>query len=303
MFQFRHINRLKYPQKHVLICEDDLHCQKGVIEHFASIFGPQTEVQFSVVPGALAAAAIISSVKIDVIILDHDMPQGNGIDLLNWLKSKNLSIPVITFSGIQQNNANMIVAGATHLFSKPEVMAGKADYLIRQLLELNVGVAETYINTVSPTNPTMARYWVAPHLLVGGNICDQKDWEHLTRDFSIGSVINVDGHTDKDKQIDNLLELPVQDDGNPFPADYVRQAVKFAQQHSDRPIYLHCHVGASRSPHFAYAVLRGCNKMTSEDALTKVCQAVPDYYQWGFNQHHASYLKSIEDALQGWDGQ
>jgi CheY-like chemotaxis protein len=136
-FQFRHINRLTYPQKHVLICEDDLVQQKRILEHFANIFEPQGTVQFSVVPGALMAAGIITSVSVDLIILDHDMPQGNGKDLIEWLKKNNNTTPIITFSGIPYNNTNMISYGAHHLFGKEEVIGGKADDLIKKILQLN----------------------------------------------------------------------------------------------------------------------------------------------------------------------
>lgn len=134
MFHFRHINRKTYPQKHILICEDDLTNQSDILNHFLRSFEPQGLVQFSVVPGGLAAAGIIQYCKVDLIILDHDMPEGNGLDLLDWMKKHNYKIPVITFSGIQENNCNMITHGANYLFSKGDVIAGYADSLIEQLL-------------------------------------------------------------------------------------------------------------------------------------------------------------------------
>ena len=83
------------------------------------------------------AAAIIGSCSVDVILLDHDMPQGNGADLLNWMKKTGRSIPVITFSGIPQNNQIMGTLGATYAyFQKEDVIGGKADDLIRGLVKL-----------------------------------------------------------------------------------------------------------------------------------------------------------------------
>lgn len=137
MFHFRHHNRAKYPQKHILICEDDLMQQKRVLEHFSTIFEPGGDVQFSVVPGALMAASIISSTTVDVIILDHDMPQGNGTDLINWLKNTGRDIPIITFSGIPQNNQNMGLLGAKYAsFQKEDVICGRVDDLIRDLVKI-----------------------------------------------------------------------------------------------------------------------------------------------------------------------
>jgi CheY-like chemotaxis protein len=136
-FQFRHHNRFIYPQKHILVIEDTLDCQRGILDHFATVFNSQGITQFSVVPGALAASAIISSgLKIDIILLDHDLPEGNGTDFLNWMKEKALTIPVITFSGIPQNNTNMMALGATHLFDKGAVIRGEADAIIKGILGL-----------------------------------------------------------------------------------------------------------------------------------------------------------------------
>lgn len=305
MFQFRHHNRLIYPQKHVLICEDDLSCQRNILDHFNQVFDHQGIVQFSVVCGGIAAASIMSSVKIDAILLDHDMPEGNGTDLLNWMKEKQLNIPVITFSGIPQNNTNMMVLGATHLFGKGEVIEGAADELLKEILGLKTGIAEHYMNTVSLQTSPMVRYWITKKILVGGNITSADDWSRLKRIHGIKAVINVDGgHSERAYGIDDLFEFHVNDEGDPFPVEYVREVVKFAKKHSDHPIYVHCHVGASRSPHFVYAILRGLHKMSKEDALATVMAALPyDYHRWGFNSHTASYVKSIEEALANWDVQ
>ena len=302
MFQFRHHNRLKYPQKHILICEDDLTQQKRILEHFLTIFEPQGDVQFSVVPGALMAAAIISSVKVDLIILDHDLPQGNGSDLLAWLAQQNNTTPVITFSGIPQNNLHMGNLGATYFsFGKEDVISGKSDILIKRLLKMNSGIAEYYTNTISPNNPVLPRYWITPNILVGGNIIDWTDWEHLRDTFGITAVLNADPRPDP-PNIPNYLCCPVNDDGMGFPKEIIQQIVAFASQYKDASIYVHCHLGYSRSPHYVYTILRTCYKMSKEDALSKVLSALPSPgHHWGFNQHTANYMKSIEDTLKEMD--
>lgn len=136
MFQDRHWNRQKFPSKHVLVCEDDTSCQSRMAKHFSETFEPQGTVQFSFVPGGRAAAGVILWTPIDLVILDHDMPNGNGADLIHWMKAHKYGMPVITFSGIPQNNATMMNLGASHRFHKEEVIAGKADPLIRQILGL-----------------------------------------------------------------------------------------------------------------------------------------------------------------------
>lgn len=136
-FTLQLINRSTFPNKHILICEDDIHNQMVLLTHFRKVFSPQGEVQVSVVPGGMMAAALMQSFKIDLIILDHDMPFGNGVEFLTWMKENNLSIPVITASGIDSNNDRLMDNGATYKFSKDQVSSGKADETICGILGIS----------------------------------------------------------------------------------------------------------------------------------------------------------------------
>lgn len=302
MFKYRHVARQTYPQKHILICEDDLTCQKRILEHLLSIFDPQGIVQFSIVCGAIHAASIISNTKIDLIILDHDMPQGNGTDLLNWLKDKH-NIPVITFSGIPYNNVNMMTLGAHHLYQKEEVIGGKADDIIKSYINEttinNIKIAEHYVNTFTSTGITIPRYWITPNILVGGNVLDEQDLHHLENDFGIKGFINVDRKMEFIKENDyKFLQFYVADEGAGFPEEKVHQVVKFAEAHAGHPIYINCHIGFSRSPHFAYSVLRHCYNMNEKEAMARILQSLPSVqHHNGFNTHTKNYIPSIERAL------
>ena len=135
----RLVNRLTFPTCHVVVCEDDLLNQTQIAEHLFKLFGAQGQVQVSIVPGAVMAAAVIEKAGVELILLDHDMPFGNWIDLLEWLNSLaggHRKVPVITFSGIQSNNEALMRAGACHKFSKEEVFRGLADTLILEILGL-----------------------------------------------------------------------------------------------------------------------------------------------------------------------
>lgn len=106
-FQFRHVARLQYPTKHVLVCEDDIAQQLRFCTKLRSMLDPQGIVQISLVPGGLMAAAIMSYTDVDLLILDHDMPLGNGSDLLTWMTAQGKKIPVLFASGIKANNVYM----------------------------------------------------------------------------------------------------------------------------------------------------------------------------------------------------
>lgn len=300
MFITRTIGRATFPTKHVLICEDSLNCQSRVLEHLSDIFQPQGTVQFSVVPGTAAAAAIIASVNIDLIILDFDMPEGNGADLMNWLKFNNKKIPIITFSGGHHNNDNMMAMGADYKFHKEEVINGQADDLIKSILQFNTGLAEDYQNLVCWDKPMCKRYWVLPNLMVGGSIIDQSDWHHLQNAFGVSAVINAETeHMDFGKGIANLLEVRVHDDGTKFPPEYIIMAIEFAKQHKDKTLYVHCQMGASRSPAYTYAILRGVYGMTPEQALQKLHETIPGPHKYGWHPNHQSYMSRIEEVLAG----
>jgi len=136
-------NRLVHPDRHVVVCEDYLDQQVRISSHLRDVFGPQGRVQFSFVPGGLQAAAIMHVQAVDLVILDHDMPNGNGQTLINWMASTGRqNVPVITFSGIQENNAVMMDFGSRsgmtsmHMFDKNSVVDGVADEVIRLLLGL-----------------------------------------------------------------------------------------------------------------------------------------------------------------------
>ena len=136
MFTRKLVNRLTMPIRHVLVCEDVLRNQAQIASHFEELFAHEGEVQVSFVCGAEAAAAILSSVPVDLILLDHDMPYGDGPELLNWMGARSVSTPVITFSGIPENNDRLVRCGARHRFEKGDVIRGRADELIRELLRL-----------------------------------------------------------------------------------------------------------------------------------------------------------------------
>lgn len=299
-FIFRHHNRLVYPQKHLMIVEDIISNQKRALDHFHDIFDSDGLVQISLVPGALAAACIIKNCKIDLIILDHDLPEGNGSDLLIWMKKNNINIPVITFSGIPYNNAHMGNLGATYyFFGKEDVISGKTDDLIKGILTTNPSKVESYANKLC-NNFISHRWWAHPQILVGGSILDEQDYQHLKNNFNIQSVINVESeHSDLNKNIDNLLEQQVPDNGAPFTKEVVLNVVNFAESALKKGnIYVHCQMGSSRSPAFAYAILRHCFKMSPEKALNEIADLRPDPKKYGYHPYHQSYIKSIEDALE-----
>lgn len=158
---------------------------------------------------------------------------------------------------------------------------------------------EQYRNTVLHDKPIVHRYWVTPNILVGGNITSQDDYNHLVADYGITGVVNLEyPEQSHGLEIPDTAELHVPDNGDPFPKHYVKTAVDYAKARKGKPIYVHCAMGMSRSPHFAYAILRGCYDMSPDDALLTVKKALPSStHHWGFGLHTDKYIPSIENAL------
>ena len=137
-FTRRLVNRLTMPTKHVLIVEDDIEQQRNLLGVFQRLFGHQGHVQVSVVPGAEFAACVYDeNVGISLIVLDHDLPHGNGRELLEYLFARTNPYtvpPVLTASGIPSNNDALMAAGANYKFTKAEIIEGNADALLQRLL-------------------------------------------------------------------------------------------------------------------------------------------------------------------------
>ncbi len=134
-FTFRHHNRIKFPTKHVLVCEDILDVQARLARHLCDVFEHEGDVMVSFAASAAQAAMLMKAPPgVHLVILDRDMPYGNGDDLLNWFAAAGVHVPVITFSGIPGNNDALMGLGASHQFEKQQVIEGAADALIKQLL-------------------------------------------------------------------------------------------------------------------------------------------------------------------------
>jgi DNA-binding NarL/FixJ family response regulator len=87
----------------------------------------------------MAAAAIMQTHQVDLLILDFDMPLGNAADLIAWMVENDRQIPIVTASGWEPNLAVMdsILVKTNipyRIFSKQQVIVGEADEYIRSFL-------------------------------------------------------------------------------------------------------------------------------------------------------------------------
>lgn len=167
-------------------------------------------------------------------------------------------------------------------------------------------IAETYQNALYEGH-TCHRYWLPGDfsIMVGGSLLGPGDWDHLHRDFGITHVVNVETeHDDRGKLPDvNLCQVQVPDDGTPFPADKVLAACLFVSEKllrvagtgEEPKFYVHCQMGGSRSPGFAYAIMRSAFGLSASQALAAIRSTLRSEY--GNHHYHQAYMMSVEAAL------
>lgn len=174
---------------------------------------------------------------------------------------------------------------------------------------------EFVTHTLYHWNPTLkfAR-WRVPGfpIIVGGSVISAADWDHLERDHGITHCINVESeHSDVGKMApDKLCERQVHDDASPFPVQTVRDICSFVSAaraaNPAAKFYVHCQMGGSRSPAFAYAVLRGSFGLSPSPALEAINRGFPHRKAfgdeiYGWHDTHKRYIASVEAALEGWN--
>jgi hypothetical protein len=161
-------------------------------------------------------------------------------------------------------------------------------------------MSEIYLNahTHPPMRPCV-RHWVHPTILVGGNLNDDADYADLSGRLGIRSVINLDARSEAGLSIPALCEVPVDDNGQPFPTGAVRHAVSFAKLRVGiGAIYVHCHIGVSRSPAFAYGILRWVYEMSRAEAVACLNSSGGEYGSDYLSvPKHGVYLDAVDAVL------
>ncbi len=134
-------NRPQMPIRHVLIVEDNISWQIEALRRLESLYKGDHFVQASVCCGGQPAASFLSfqNAGIDLVLLDYDMPHGDGVEFLRWFRAgypSTATHPVLTFSEFEDNNTLLLHHGATHRGNKEKLVRGELDGLITSLLRL-----------------------------------------------------------------------------------------------------------------------------------------------------------------------
>lgn len=165
-------------------------------------------------------------------------------------------------------------------------------------------ILETYSNRFALGSCSVLR-WSLPEfrIAVGGNVQSREDWEHLERQFGLSHCLDVEAGRENDDRVPRgkYLKAASVDNGRPFAAVAMHRARQFARGvlESGGSLYIHCHMGMSRSPAFAYLVLRDFHSLSAAAALAALDAEYPHGPGYLFDPKHRAYIDSIEAYLSG----
>jgi DNA-binding response OmpR family regulator len=102
--------------RRVLVVEDELYVQ-GMLEDFLSRYG----YEVTVVPTAEQAFKSLEKESIDLVLLDKNLPDMSGVEVLSQLRFNNPELPVIFMTGYPSERSKLMVRhlGISAYFEKP----------------------------------------------------------------------------------------------------------------------------------------------------------------------------------------
>jgi CheY-like chemotaxis protein len=100
---------------HFLIVDDEPDLREIIVDEIKDYHGTFCEAG-----GGFAAFELFEKQKFDCVISDIRMLDGTGIELLDLIRTKNTTVPVILISGFADiSEEEALNKGATAIFSKP----------------------------------------------------------------------------------------------------------------------------------------------------------------------------------------
>src|SRR4051794_28744877 len=153
----------------VLVVDDSVVIRRLIVDALGSAKGIDVVGTAS---NGLLAQAKIDQLKPDVITMDIEMPQMDGIAAVRELRKRHPRTPVIMFSTLSASGASAtleaLAAGATDYVTKPsnvgsvaESIAAVREQLLPKLRNLT-GRARGAVRTPGPVRPTPAGHGPAP---------------------------------------------------------------------------------------------------------------------------------------------
>ena len=116
---------------HVLIVDDDQVDRMAVRRHLAVL---SARVTMDEADGVLAAIDRLAAEHFDCVLLDYNLPDGDGLTFLRGMRTASLDVPVVMLTG--QDDAevarDLILAGAAVYLAKSRLSSGELHAAIRE---------------------------------------------------------------------------------------------------------------------------------------------------------------------------
>jgi len=137
---------------HVLVCEDDELIASGIV---AGLGAQGFTVER--VATAAAARAMLKAATFDIMVLDLGLPDEDGLNLLQQLRSQGLEIPVLILTARDSvtNRVDGLQAGADDYLLKPfdlRELAARLQTLLRRMAGRSVNLIEHGRLTYDPSS-------------------------------------------------------------------------------------------------------------------------------------------------------
>ncbi len=71
-----------------------------------------------VVPSLATARDVMADARFDIILIDFDLDDGKGTELVQWLRFQHSLLPIIATSSHEEGNRALLVAGADAVCDK-----------------------------------------------------------------------------------------------------------------------------------------------------------------------------------------
>jgi hypothetical protein len=161
---------------------------------------------------------------------------------------------------------------------------------------------ESYVNYLAQP-PVAVLRWLVPgyRIMIGGNIQDAPDLAHLQKDFGITHVLDLESGRGAtcEHAPGRYRKIEFVDNGMPMAPTLLVDACSYARdvlKAEGNRLYIHCHMGASRSPAIAYAILRSVYGLSHEDGLVAINRGFPhgEGYEWSHHAAQQSYVGAID---------
>jgi DNA-binding response OmpR family regulator len=170
---------MSLPSVTLLHVEDDPMQQRLIAHHLKAI--PEHTFSITAVASEELAMECFQKTKIDLVLLDYQLVQGNGMHLLGRLRELDPIIPIIAISGVATSEiaAELVLAGADDYFNKRDLSSDRLATTIRSSLRRADAVRKTLTGRrsgeVNRFTPHLTKFYAEYAGRMGTDFLDQLD--------------------------------------------------------------------------------------------------------------------------------